>query len=599
MPVLKKELEKRGLDAKGLKRELVARLEENLDEQKRREEEAKTSIDEVQEMFSEAARGLADVEVSAMRPMIVTAADSLQPEPLASSKEHMLNMRPWYEAVGRLIGGALWHRKSLPVPFARFFCRRILEMVPTYRLKAYSSQGRGPPVFFGGVSALIGTRLSVRDDGLDDERWRHCPHPRLERVSPGLSYVVKEVSCCKGRWFVKMEERVVGQCGWTPICNTNAKVENLVEPEAAWREMRRQNSEVPYNACFPKSVSSGQPVRLRAVLEPPSFYSAGSPSNKLDSACGSSKKTAEGMHPELARRMEEARDIEYSNCLSADMSPAEACLFSEIAGDAQRAAWHAERRRQLARESRADSEPGWPAHVPSESTGAHMFPRMDCYTPMLVGSNAWTSGEGVCVLPEWVMDALGLVDGDEVEVEPLQPPLNKARHTMTRGVGRFSSFWYCGRKKKRNRPGSTGHLARCGPDKGEPCAQCNMMEAPDCSGGLAPAQCVTWRLPLHHLSGEVEAMLKGAHLASLFRQRRLHCVMKGVPVPLVWGSIGGEGGHVSLTLRPESVWNTEGELIQGLLSLDRLSPGTPFLPARPRACSCPVCVFSSMSCCVA
>jgi hypothetical protein len=567
MPVLKRELEKRGLDAKGLKRELVARLEENLEEQKRREEEAKTSIDEVQEMFSEAARGLADVKVGGMLPMIVTAADSLQPEPLASSKEHMLNMRLWYEAVGRLIGGALWHRKSLPVPFARFFCRRVLEMVPTYRLKAYSSQGRGPPVFSGGVSALIGTRLSVRDDGLDDERWRHCPHPRLERVSPGHSYVVKEVSCCKGRWFVKMEERVVGQCGWTPICNTNAKVENLVEPEAAWREMRRQNSEVPYNACFPKSVSSGQPVRLRAVLEPPSFYSAGSPSNRLDSACGSSKKTAEGMHPELARRMEEARDIEYSKCLSADMSPAEACLFSEIAGDAQRAAWHAERRRQLARESRADSEPGWPAHVSSESTGAHMFPRMDCYTPMLVGSNAWTSGEGVCVLPEWVMDALGLVDGDEVEVEPLQPPLNKTRHTMTRGVGRFSSFWYCGRKKKRNRPGSTGHLARCGPDKGEPCAQCNMMETPDCSGGLAQAQCVTWRLPLHHLSGEVEAMLKGAHLASLFRQRRLHCVMKGVPVPLVWGSIGGEGGHVSLTLRPECVWNTEGELIQGLLSL--------------------------------
>ena len=175
---------------------------------------------------------------------------------------------------------------------------------------------------------------------------------------------------------------------------------------------------------------------------------------------------------------------------------------------------------------------------------------------------------------------------EAVQVEPLQPPLNKARHTMTRGVGRFSSFWYCGRKKKRNRPGSTGHLARCGPDKGEPCAQCNMIETPDCSGGLAQAQCVTWRLPLHHLSGEVEAMLKGAHLASLFKQRGLHCVMRGVPVPLVWGSIGGEGGHVSLTLRPESVWNTEGELIQGLLSLYQWSRVTPLLLARPRACSC-------------
>ena len=579
MPVLKNELESRGLDTKGLKRELVARLQDHLDEQKRREEEAKTAVDEVQEMFSEAARGLAGLEVSGMRPLILTPADSLQPEPLASSKEHMQNMRQWYEAVGRLIGGALWHRKSLPVPLSRFFCRRVLEMVPTCRLKAYSSQGRGPPVFSGGASALIGTRLSVRDEGLDAERLRHCPQPRLERVSPGLSYVVKEVRCLKGRWFVKMEERVVGQCGWLPIGNTSAKADNLVEPEAAWREMRRQNSQVPYNACFPKSVSSGQPVRLRAVLDPPSFYSA-EPLGNRDSPC---KKTAEGMHPELARRMEDARNLEYGKCLSADMSPTEAHLFADIAADAQRATWQAERRRQLARESRTDGAHDAPAlaHLRSESTGGDMFPKVCPYSPILVGSNAWTSGEGVCVLPEWVMDALGLVDGDEVQVEPLQPPLNKALHTMTRGVGRFSSFWYCGRKKRRNRTGSSGHLARCGPDKGEPCAQCNMTETPDCSGGLARAGCIAWRLPQHHLAGELEVMLKGEHLASLLNQRALHCVMKGVPVPLVWGSSAGGGGRVSLALMPESVWNSEGEPIHGVCR-------APHVHAHAQACL--VCV---------
>jgi hypothetical protein len=40
---------------------------------------------------------------------------------------------------------------------------------------------------------------------------------------------------------------------------------------------------------------------------------------------------------------------------------------------------------------------------------------------VLVGANSWPSGEGVCVLPEWVMHMLDVVDGDEVQVEPLQP----------------------------------------------------------------------------------------------------------------------------------------------------------------------------------
>jgi hypothetical protein len=281
--------------------------------------------------------------------------------------------------------------------------------------------------------------------------------------------------------------------------------------------------------------------------------------------------------------MEDARNLEYGKCLSADMSPTEAHLFAEIAADAQRATWQAERRRQLARESRTDGAHDAPAlaHLRSESTGGDMFPKVCPYSPILVGSNAWTSGEGVCVLPEWVMDALGLVDGDEVQVEPLQPPLNKALHTMTRGVGRFSSFWYCGRKKRRNRTGSSGHLARCGPDKGEPCAQCNMTETPDCSGGLARAGCIAWRLPQHHLAGELEVMLKGEHLASLLNQRALHCVMKGVPVPLVWGSSAGGGGRVSLALMPESVWNSEGEPIHGVCR-------APHVHAHAQACL--VCV---------
>ncbi len=45
----------------------------------------------------------------------------------------------------------------------------------------------------------------------------------------------------------------------------------------------------------------------------------------------------------------------------------------------------------------------------------------DSFSAVLVGANSWPSEEGVCVLPEWVMHMLGVVDGDEVQVEPLQP----------------------------------------------------------------------------------------------------------------------------------------------------------------------------------
>lgn len=210
VPMLQKELQKRGLKSTGLKCELVARLVGDMDRDKKRAaslpEVAAAAADEVQDMFSEAARGLAGLEVSTtadVLPLKLSPAGSLQPEPLACSKERMLELRKWYEALGRLMGGALWHRKTLPVPFSRFFCRRILEMVPTFRLKAYSAAGAGPAVFSGSVAALIGTRVTVlRDDGLDESRWKHSPHPRLVTASPSMSsYVVKEARWCAGTCF--------------------------------------------------------------------------------------------------------------------------------------------------------------------------------------------------------------------------------------------------------------------------------------------------------------------------------------------------------------------------------------------------------------
>ncbi len=139
--------------------------------------------------------------------------------------------------------------------------------------------------------------------------------------------------CCAGRWFVRIEELILNQHGWMPISNTNARVENLVEPEAAWREMRRKNSEVPYNACFPRSISSGQPVRVRPVPQPPVFYS--DTDTKFEAASGSGVQHA-GAGAHMLRRMEEARDAELASCLSSNMSQDKARFFADVVADQRR-----------------------------------------------------------------------------------------------------------------------------------------------------------------------------------------------------------------------------------------------------------------------
>ena len=150
--------------------------------------------------------------------------------------------------------------------------------------------------------------------------------------------------CCAGRWFVRIEEHILNQHGWIPISNTNAQVENLVEPDAAWREMRRKNSEVPYNACFPRSISSGQPVRVCAVPQPPVFYS--DTDTRFEAASGSGAQ-----HAHMLRRMQEARDAELASWLSSNMSQDKARFFADVVADRRRLLWDEHCRKTHARYS--------------------------------------------------------------------------------------------------------------------------------------------------------------------------------------------------------------------------------------------------------
>ena len=599
MSSLKKELEKRGLDAKGLKRELVSRLDEYTEKEQQQKATLTAQADEVQDMFSELARGLTSVDVNGARPFMLTDSESIQPNPCAPSKtcsqRHRViseridacsELKDWYEAFGRLIGGALWHRKMLPVPISRFFCRRVLELLPTHRLKAYSAQGAGPPIFSGGVSALVGTQLMVwrNDDRPETSRWNNCPFPRLERVSSGMPYTVKEAKCCKGSWFLRMQEPVLGHDGWMPVSNTSAKVDSLLEPEKEWQELSRKNKEFPYNACFPKSVSSGQPVRVSAVPKPPVFYSMNE--HNHDALAGStiSARGRQGDRPnsedvELTRRVQEARDQELARCLEYGLSEDQTRLFSDIAADQERKACLDEDRHVEGLESKRlrSTENGCALSFGSADNHVDFSSSSSSLSMALLGANAWASADGVCVLPEFAMRALGLAEGDLVQVEELLPPLNKAGHKMNRGLGKCSSIWYCGHKKKRRRQGSastSAHLARCGPDKGEPCTSCEMVDEPDCSGGLPCAQRVAWRLPRHNLAGEIHVMLQaGKLLAEVLCDRGLHVVMSGMALPLMWGGSAGSEGNSEqqsgLMLLPECVWNKDGQLVlEAVLSPD-------------------------------
>ena len=101
-----------------------------------------------------------------------------------------------------------------------------------------------------------------------------------------------------------------------------------------------------------------------------------------------------------------------------------------------------------------------------------------------------------------------------------------------------------------------------------------MVQHPDCTGRLASAQHIVWRLPRHSLVGEVEVALKGGeHLAAFFHQRGLQCVMRGVAVPLEWGSRCREGLEesvdIALALTPEGMWDSSGlTLSEAVLSAD-------------------------------
>jgi hypothetical protein len=290
-----------------------------------------------------------------------------------------------------------------------------------------------------------------------------------------------------------------------PVSVTDAQVMNNQECEAAWASLRRQHQKLPYQGTFlaPEGYRpiSGQPVRVKRLLHPPVFFS----SAELEEIA----KEEDAKDAKVADRIQRAQDEAFRSAKEAGMSDADAERMASDAVEETCATIRAEKRKKAATTPLTDDP-------------------MD--TALLLGSNPGSGNllggtrglQGLSVLPDWAMHALGLKDGDEVEIEALPPPLNQVGRAMVSCPTERS--WHCGCKHD----GS----ARCA--QGFSCLDCRALSSPDLTGRLAHASGVSWRLSSDNL-GEVEVLLR-PYFGALLHKRGLRCIKVGMSMPIQWGS---------------------------------------------------------------
>lgn len=487
---LKKELRRLGLDSKGRKAVLVQRLRdasvEKVDTGRPKQDEDTMveddgARDEIQTMIDAGITGLADLEIQDCNPFRLTRSGTLQPDPLALRK--MEELASWYAACGRLVGCALWTGKVTPLPMARFFCRRVLEMVRSERLVAYSADGEGPPFF-----NLVGTRIKIISDDFDRSA---CPEPFLRSGSGSGrgSFRVLEACTRQGKLFVKCE--VVGDNvaqslpGWISASSTTAEITSEAECHASWAAMKRLHQLRPFNGTFCLSSASpssicGQGVRVSKLSPVPVFKSDNDKAK--DDKAQSLEDLARDKEAEdeaNARRIQEAQDEAYARAMQQDLTETECDRLAQVAVQKMFAIIEAEKKK---------------AAVSASCRNSPLLTSQNLQT-LILGSNVTSCKmDGFAFLPAWAMHALGVQDGQEISIEPLQLPLNEAGRAMHCSA---TGTWFCNRKMEHG---------KCAPGRSI-CADCKTITTPDLTCGLGEAFRVNWRMPNIALFGELERIL--------------------------------------------------------------------------------------------
>ena len=220
--------------------------------------------------------------------------------------------------------------------------------------------------------------------------------------------------------------------------------------------------------------------------------------------------------------------------------------------------------------------------------GAKMEEKMalgaDAANVMLLGANTWSCSPGICFLPRWVMDNLGVLDGDLVEIEPLQPPLNEEGHSVSRSLEPskiqpgavdsrstacdlvLSNDWWCGQRIRDI--GGTSFV--CAPPNA--CLACAKLTPtpPPMHGALPQAAHVAWRVLLGPTapSGDYEKFLENGP-KQVLDALHLLCIQSGMNIPLKYPPVAGKdvsngapsAPSETLLIACESILYSEGKAL--------------------------------------
>ena len=481
--------------------------------------------DDLQKMFRLGVQGFPDLDIHGSTPFITTRSGAWQANPLALMR--IDDLKPWYVSAGRLVGSALWTSKTIGVPMARFFARRVLELARTERLVAFSSDGDGPPFF--------DATIQLRSHHVD---FTGCPLPHLDMSGFGSAHRVVDACTHKGQFFLKCQRSgpVVhgaggfgfggfgfgrpagappsgalggqeGEPGWIMASQTTAEAKSEEEVRQKWAEVKRLGQKRTFNGTFfpagPRAIR-GQACRVSKLLMVPVFKNVDDErKNKSLEELAHDKEEEDA---KITRRLLEAQDEAYARAIGDGLSEADCERVAQTAVQKVFAAIEAEKAKT------------------SSAASCQASPLLASEHPqtLLLGSNVFSCKmQGYAFLPAWAMQALGIKDGEEVSVEALPLPLNKAGRAMQLSS---QGSWHCSLKMTQG---------KCAP--GKACADCQAVASPELGCGLPLAARVCWRLPNHHLTGEVEHIL-GSHMqtADFFAKRNLWCLKAGVAIPIEW-----------------------------------------------------------------
>eukprot|EP00291_Cryptomonas_curvata_P018807 CAMPEP_0172167066 /NCGR_PEP_ID=MMETSP1050-20130122/9358_1 /TAXON_ID=233186 /ORGANISM="Cryptomonas curvata, Strain CCAP979/52" /LENGTH=1252 /DNA_ID=CAMNT_0012837801 /DNA_START=118 /DNA_END=3876 /DNA_ORIENTATION=+ len=465
----------------------------------------RTEVDSVESMLRIAGGNLPGFRL--------TSGGSLQPDPLSIIDD----IKPSLVAAGRLVGAALWHGKTFEIPFARFFCRRVLEMVKKERLRAFS----------------------------------------VESMNLQSSEILK------------------------------------------------YHTMFPLNGTFPIHLTSnsscfGQPVRVTKLLPPPIFFNTKSDESRCLEELEKDLilQEAESIGPKPGFLELLVLQGKMKHCVSCPPDAMVLVLKHQL----QKATGVSPTNQNLIfkgkqlQDKHLVSTTGLKAGdkillmITSEglkelkekaNKATQKLPLGFDVDTLLVGTNPWSCSPGMCFLPKWVLDELGVIEGEEVEVEALQPPFNKRGHTISRalddsypkGAGslntalcdlRVTAEWYCGRSKKT----AGGQELVCCPPRA--CQDCRQVIAPCLKGGLEHAIKILWRLVIEPVDkdGKFENFMECGPKA-LLENSNLQCIQIGMCIPLKWESDKDQVDAESIALLCEGIMDGAGKILsEAVLTLD-------------------------------